>query len=336
MAKRLLVTGAGGFIGGFIIEEALRRGYEVTAAVRESTSRRFLTDERILFLILDYEDEQSMLQSISAEVAKSGRWDYVVHNLGATKAANFAAFETTNCEYLKRVVRCLKAADAVPECLLMMSSMGVLGVGDERGGSPFTDKSVPHPVTKYGLSKLLGENFLRSQTDVPYVILRPTGVYGPHERDYFLMIKSISRGFDFSVGFREQRLTFIYVEDLARAVIDALERAPRGNAYLISEDRDYSQRDFRRIVKAELGRRFVVPVKAPLWLVKMVCWASEQIALATLKLSTLNRDKYKILRQRNWRCDVTGAERDFGFKARVSLAEGLHRAIEWYRGAGWL
>ena len=69
MAKRVLVTGAGGFIGGFIIEEALRRGYEVTAAVRESTSRRFLTDERILFLILDYEDEQSMLQSISAEVA---------------------------------------------------------------------------------------------------------------------------------------------------------------------------------------------------------------------------------------------------------------------------
>ncbi|MCI6857423.1 MAG: NAD(P)-dependent oxidoreductase, partial [Bacteroidales bacterium] len=68
----------------------------------------------------------------------------------------------------------------------------------------------------------------------------------------------------------------------------------------------------------------------------MVCWASEQIALATLKLSTLNRDKYKILRQRNWRCDVTGAERDFGFKASVSLAEGLHRAIEWYRSAGWL
>ena len=67
MAKRVLVTGAGGFIGGFIIEEALRRGYEVTAAVRESTSRRFLTDERILFLILDYEDEQSMLQSIRAK-----------------------------------------------------------------------------------------------------------------------------------------------------------------------------------------------------------------------------------------------------------------------------
>ena len=47
MTKKVLVTGAGGFIGGFIVEEALKRGYDVWAAVRATTSRKYLTDSRI-------------------------------------------------------------------------------------------------------------------------------------------------------------------------------------------------------------------------------------------------------------------------------------------------
>ena len=56
MAKRVLITGAGGFIGGFIVAEALNRGYETWAAVRKSTSRKYLTDERINFIELDFSD----------------------------------------------------------------------------------------------------------------------------------------------------------------------------------------------------------------------------------------------------------------------------------------
>ena len=53
--KRLLVVGAGGFIGGFIAAEGVRRGMDVTVAVRESTSRRYLTAPGLHFLVLDYE-----------------------------------------------------------------------------------------------------------------------------------------------------------------------------------------------------------------------------------------------------------------------------------------
>ena len=48
---KILVTGASGFIGSFIVEEALRRDMEVWAAVRKSSSRKYLTDERINFII---------------------------------------------------------------------------------------------------------------------------------------------------------------------------------------------------------------------------------------------------------------------------------------------
>ena len=54
--------------------------------------------------------------------------------------------------------------------------------------------------------------------DFPYIILRPSGVYGPRERDYFLMAKSISQHIDFAVGFKRQDITFVYVEDVVQAV----------------------------------------------------------------------------------------------------------------------
>ena len=199
MTKKVLVTGAGGFIGGFIVEEALKRGYDVWAAVRATTSRKYLTDSRIHFIELDFTDTDKLTAALRTAVEGQGKWDYIVHNLGATKCANFADFNTINHEYLKRFIEALRTIDAVPEGFLMMSTMGVMGVGDEKNYTPFTERMIPMPNTKYGLSKLKSETYLQMQSDIPYIAFRPTGVYGPREGDYYLMIKSIAKGFDLSL-----------------------------------------------------------------------------------------------------------------------------------------
>lgn len=336
MAKKILITGAGGFIGGFMVAEALRRGYETWAAVRATTSRHFLQDERIHFIEFDFTDNDALAGTINAHVQQYGKWDYVVHNLGATKCTNFANFNLINCDYLKLLVDSLRAADAVPEAFLMISSLSVMGLGDEITYKPFTSSSIPQPNTFYGVSKFNGECYLRSLKDFPYTIFRCTGVYGPHERDYFLMMRSIKMGFDFSVGFKKQMLTFLYVKDLANAVMQSLEHGAECKTYFISHPQGYTQKQFREIVAKELGKKFVIPICCPLWLVKAVCKVSEFISIITLKPSTLNSDKYKILKQRNWLVDVSQAQQDFGFSPKYDLAAGVKEAIEWYRQAGWL
>ena len=150
------------------------------------------------------------------------------------------------------------------------------------------------------------------------------------------MMRSIKMGFDFSVGFRKQMLTFIYVKDLAAAVLDSLEHGAARKAYFISEPRGYTQDEFRKIVARKLGKRLVLPVKCPLWVVKIVCKVAESIGTLTMKPSTLNGDKFKIMKQRNWLCDTTEAQADFGFSPRYDLEAGVDEAIEWYRSAGWL
>lgn len=115
MTKKVLVTGAGGFIGGFIVEEALRRGYDVWAAVRATTSREFLKDSRINFVELDFTDGDKFKSTIEAQLRQHGAWDYVVHNLGATKCVNFNDFNRVNYGCLRLLVDTLRSLDAVPD-----------------------------------------------------------------------------------------------------------------------------------------------------------------------------------------------------------------------------
>ena len=328
--KRLLVIGAGGFIGGFIARQGLERGYDVTVAVRQSTSRRYLTDERLKFLVLDYGDAEAVAEAMNHALPNGERWDYVIHNLGATKCANFRDFDTINYRYLVNIVEALKNTGKAPERFLFMSSLSAMGPVDEKTYRPITNADVPHPNTRYGLSKMKAEEYLRYRSELPYIIFRATGVYGPREKDYLMMIKSIDGHIDVGMGYRKQLLTFIYVDDLVGAMFDALAAGVSNKTYIISEPRSYTQKQFRSMVADALGGRWVLPLKLPMWVVLAVSTLAEKFAAWRGKASTLNRDKYKIMKQRNWSCDVSEAQADFGFHADYPLERGVRATVEAY------
>lgn len=331
MKKRVLVVGAGGFIGGFIAQEALNRGYETWVAVRESTSRHWLSDERLRFLVLDYDNETSMVEAFNSALTDGERWDYIVYNLGATKCVNFADFNRINYLYLRSFTEAIRQSEKMPERLLFMSSLSALGPGDEKTYEPLTNRSIPIPNTRYGVSKIKAETYLETCADLPWTIFRPTGVYGPHEKDYLMMIKSIDSHWDFGVGFRRQMLTFIYVEDLVNAIFDAIDKPTTlKKKYIISEPKAYTQKEFRQIVAKELGGKWVIPMKLPMWIVYAASVVAERIGTLKGKPSTLNRDKFRIMKQRNWNCDVSDAIRDFGFNPQFPLERGIKETVKAY------
>jgi nucleoside-diphosphate-sugar epimerase len=333
--KRVLVVGAGGFAGGFIVEEGLRRGFEVWAGVRNTTSRQWLTDSRIKFIELDFDNPNTFPVAMNNALGDGERWDYIVYNLGATKCLRFSDFNRINYEYLRHFTEALHKCSKEPDRLLYMSSLSVMGPGDERGYTPFKSTDIPHPNTKYGASKLKAEMWLLT-SGINTIVFRCTGLYGPRDHDYFLMFDAIAKGFDFSVGYRKQQLTFLYIEDLAKGIYDALKDGRIGKTYLMAEGKTYTQKEFRKISAEIMGKRFVIGVKMPLWCVKVVSAIAEKIGVLRMKPSTLNRDKYHIMKQRNWAVDISDAQQDFGFKGTTDLREGVRKSIEWYRKEGWL
>lgn len=328
---RLLIVGGGGFIGGHIVAGALNRGFDTWVAVRASTSRSRLDDPRLHMLVLDYDSSGQMSRALADALPDGEAWDMVIYNLGATKCINFTDFNRINYLYLQRFVEAMRSAGKMPRRFLYMSSLSALGPGDEKGFEPLTDLTIPAPNTRYGVSKIKAETFLETCADLPWTIFRPTGVYGPCEQDYLMMIKSIDSHFDFGVGMRRQMLTFIYVTDLVNAMFDALATDTTvRRKYIISEDRAYTQKEFRRIVARHLRTRMVIPVKLPMWMAYVASVVAEKIGTLRGKPSTLNRDKYKIMKQRNWNCDVSHAKADFGFHVDYPLERGVALTVASY------
>lgn len=332
--KKVLIVGAGGFVGSFLVEEGLRRGYEVWAGVRATTSRKYLSQLELNFVTFDFDHPETLDKSLE-EAMPGAKWDYIIYNLGATKVKRYADFSRINYDYLRHFTEALHRTGKEPERFLYMSSLSAMGPGDEKGYTPYDEEMIPRPNTRYGASKLKAELWLQT-AGIPYIILRPTGVYGPRDHDYFLMFKAIARGFDFSVGFRRQMLTFIYAADLACAAFMALEKSPANEIYHISEPRAYSQKEFRQLAMAKMGKKIVVPMRMPLWIVKMVSGIAEKCGVAVNRPSTLNSDKYRIMKQRNWNVNVDKARRVLGFEAETPLAEGIEKSIRWYRREKWL
>lgn len=347
---RILVTGASGFIGSFIVEEGLRRGFEVWAGVRGTSSRRYLQDERIRFAQLDMQNATKLHDQLLAYKEEMGGrgWDFVVHAAGATKCLHTEDFFRTNTEGTRNLIDALRAADMVPRRFVFLSSLSIFGAIKEKPvrkpseDNPWvyepillTDK--PQPNTAYGRSKLAAEHYLTEQRDFPYTILRPTGVYGPRERDYFLMAQSIKQHIDVAAGLTPQEITFVYVQDVVQAVFKSMESAKaEGKAYFLSDGKIYNSRSYSDLVQQHLGGPWVLHLKLPLCILRTICWVSGRISKLTGKMNALNDDKYNILSQRNWQCDIAPAIDDFGYEPQWGLERGVAESIRWYKEEGWL
>jgi dihydroflavonol-4-reductase len=334
---KILVTGASGFIGSFIVEHALQKGMEVWAAVRATSSRRYLQDERIHFIELDLNNRETLCSQLSDHLSNHGKWDYIVHAAGATKCLHRKEFFDTNTVGTKNLVKSLIEQDMTPLMFVYISSLSVFGpVRESEPYSDILDTDAPSPDTAYGESKLQSEEFLTMFENFPHIILRPTGVYGPREKDYFMMAKSIKSHTDFAVGYKPQQLTFIYVLDLVQAIFLALEKGKSGKKYFVSDGKVYSSRTFSDLICRELKIKFLLRIKAPIWVLRAVTFCGEYIGRMRGQVTALNNDKYHIMRQRNWRCDISPIIKDLGYKPEYDLSRGVKLAIEWYKKEGWL
>ena len=325
---KILITGASGFIGSFIVEEALKQGFETWAVIRKSSSKEYLQDERIHFIELNLSSKAQLIEQL-----RPHQFDYVVHAAGVTKCLNKADFRHINTEGTKNLVDALLDLQMPLKRFVFLSSLSVFGaIKEQLPYDEIREDDTPKPNTEYGRSKLEAEKYIDSiGSRLPYTILRPTGVYGPREKDYFMMAKSIKQHIDFAVGYQRQDITFVYVTDVVQAVFLALEKGETGRKYFLSDGQVYQSTTFSDLIHEELGRPWWLRITAPVWVLRVVTFFGEYIGHMTGKVTALNNDKYNILRQRNWRCDIEPTRHELGFEPKVQLKEGVKTTIQWYK-----
>jgi nucleoside-diphosphate-sugar epimerase len=333
--KNVLITGASGFIGSFLVEEGLKQDLQVYAGIRKSSSRGYLQDERIQFIEFDFTSREKVIETLAECKKNNVRFKYIVHNAGLTKAKKKEDFYNVNCRNTINFIEALVETGMVPDKFLFVSSLAAYGPGHPDTGEPVRLDHEPKPIELYGKSKLEAERYITSLKDFPWLIVRPTGVYGPKEKDYFVFFQTINRGMEPYIGFKKQILTFIYVRDLVRLIYLALNSVHVNKAWFVSDGKEYPSEQFAEITKKALGKK-TIRFTVPLFIVKSIATIGESVAGLWGSIPTLNTDKYKVLKSTNWRCEVEPLEKDFGFKADYDLEKGVAETLAWYKKEGWL
>ncbi len=325
--KKILITGANGFVGSHLVVEALNRNYKVFASVRKTSNFSHLPLDKIQLVHPDLSDKNKLKEFFDSNET----FDYIIHNAGVTKTCKKEVFDTVNYQYTKNLIEALRETGKIPQKYIQISSLAAYGPGDPISLKPVKDTDAPQPISLYGESKLKTEKYIKSIKDFPYLIFRPTGVYGPREQDFYIMFKSIKKGLETYIGTKKQYISLIYVKDLSRLLMDALESEVVHKSYFASDLHTYTAEEFNNRIKKALNAK-TVQLVFPAKMVKYLTWLNEKLSCKLFgKIPTLNTEKFKEISQQNWLCDSSGLVYDFNFTPEYSLEEGIEETLNWYK-----
>ena len=331
----ILITGASGFIGSFLVEEGLKRNFQIFAGIRKSSSREYLQDSSIRFIEFDFSSKDNIQKTLEECKAQHIWFDYIIHNAGVTKAQKKGDYYRVNFLNTKNFIESLQSTGMIPQKFIFISSLAAFGPGNSKTMDPVKLSDNPFPVELYGKSKLEAEKYIRSLENFPWIIIRPTGVYGPREKDYFVFFKTINRGVETYIGSKKQILTFIYVKDLVKVIFDALLSPIVRKSYFASDGKEYDTEQFAAIARKHLKKK-TLRLVIPSGIVKQIAFSLEKIYGLWGQIPTLNSDKFKVLSSKNWKCETEPLEKDFGFTAEYDLDRGVAETIDWYKKNKWL
>ena len=329
MPSPALVTGATGFVGRHLVDALRKSGRPVRALVRDPG--KFLSvfpdPSGIEIHRGDMEDAKILNGAVQgAEV--------IFHVAGVTKALHNQDFDKVNHQAARLLYEAVRAQGLRPR-IVHVSSLAA--AGPSPGPEPPEDFSESRPVTRYGRSKLMGEEALREiLPGLPWTIVRPPVVFGPGDTDVLHFFRAVARGLNPILGHDRKLVSLVYVTDLAEALARAADAASAiGKTYYVGYDRAYRWSELGAIAARLMGRS-CRSVAIPLEIAWIGAAFAQILGRIRRKPTILNLEKLREAQQDYWVCSPAAATRDFGFCPGKPLEGAFEETIAWYREHGHL
>jgi nucleoside-diphosphate-sugar epimerase len=302
--KRVLVTGASGFVGRHVCRALHGAGAKVIGWVRSTDGMHDFPFEHRYVDLTERDD-------VRDGVVES-RVQYVIHLAAETYRGiethkYRASYETNLLGTLNLIEGC--------DRLQTLKRFIFIGTCEEYGNQPgpFDESCVEAPVTAYGLSKLSATQLLRSLAmvrDFPVWILRPSVVYGPgQDRSMFLpaLVGALLDGRRFAMTSGAQTRDYLYVDDLVSAIVGTFT-APRAGAYVLN-----------------------ISSAAPLRIEELARLAADIIGHDAQSLIDFGALEYRVGEAMHYSARNLLAQAVLNWKPRVSIEEGVRRTVEYMR-----
>ena len=306
MSRTIVITGATGFIGSMLAKRLASTGWHIRALVRSASLGKRPKDIESEWVTGDLEDTDSLKKLVAGA-------DAIVHCAGVVRGARQDDFNRINVDGVARLVQIATEQNPKPRFLLVSS----LAAREPQ-------------LSFYAASKRNGEKALVSLSgDMFWGVLRPPAVYGPGDREMLPLFQWMFRGLAPVIGSHKNRVSLLYVEDLADAIISWLHNSNHSKQFYELHDghqRGYSWQEIIDIVE-RLNGKSIFRANIPVPFVKLTASVNLMAAKVFGGSPMLTPGKVKELIHPNWVADNDLLSSETGWLPKVLLEEGLRNTL---------
>jgi nucleoside-diphosphate-sugar epimerase len=323
--EKIMVTGATGFLGNMLVRRLLDEGAQIRVLARSPEKARRMEALGAEIIAGDITDSDAVRQAVEGST-------YVYH-LAAALGGNLEAQIKANVEGTRTVMQA--AGEAKVRRVVHVSTISVYGyrhTGDVTEDMPLNPGADPYPITKKQAEEVVRQ--IADQQHVAYSIIRPAMIYGPRSGlwtgQFFRLAKRNPTPF---IGDGSGNTHPIYVDDVVEMLLMlATHPAAENQTFNCSADPAPTWREYLQGYSRLAGHQNWLALPVPL--ARLVVGMIGMLAPRRSALRDLTDMLNLVLSKTTFK--TTKARECLGWKAQVSLEEGIERCAPWLREKGWL
>lgn len=325
-SKRVLITGANGFLGAWLAKALVARGDDVRALVRPSSDASSLDETGATVVRGDVTDPPSLAPALEGVHT-------VFHLAGIRRAATRDEFMHVNAEGTR--LTCEAMVKAGSKRMVLVGSLAA--TGPSLGGVPRVEDDSFNPQEWYGESKMEAERIAFSYGDrLEVTCCRPSRIVGPGDHENLTFFKLVKKGLILRIGGAERKLSFVDVEDVVdQLLLQADKPEAIGQAFFAASDEQRSVEELMVMVRDSLQCKASVMV-VPELLLQFLGNAADVVTNTTGRKLPLNRKLARQLLAPGWTCSIEKARRLLGYAPKRTIRDSIQRSAESYLKLGWL
>lgn len=325
-ARKILITGANGFLGAALARALATHGDDVRCLVRPQSDASSLQNLPVKRVPGDVTDASSL------EPAVEGIHT-VFHLAGIRRGTSRDEFMAVNAEGTRLVAQAMVKANA--RRLVLVGSLAATGPSFD--GQPRKEDDAFAPQEWYGESKAEAERIAFSfSPSLEVTCCRPSRILGPDDKENLVFFRLVKKGIVLKLLGPRRELSFVDVDDVVKQLmLQATASEAIGESFFCASREKATLEELMRMV-ADILHLKTRTVPVPESVLRALGTGADITSRLLGRKLPLNRKLVRQLLAPGWTCDTTKARDVLGFEARITLLDSVKRSCESYRKAGWI
>lgn len=321
--KKVLVTGATGFTGGYLCSRLIEKGYTVKGLALPDMDIQALEKKGVEVIVGDLRQKETLIP-----VVKDVEQVYHIAAIYREQNVPRKLFFDVNVQGTKNLLEA--AQDSGVKRFIHCSTVGVQGEVKE---IPATEETPYNAGDYYQESKMRGEllalDFFRKKR-LPGVVFRPVGIYGPGDTRFLKLFRYISQGKFRMFGSGKVLYHLTYIDDLVNGILLVGETPGiEGEIFTLAGERYTTLNELVETIASVLDvsvskRHYPV---WPVWTAGVIC---ELICLPLRIQPPIYRRRVDFF-MKDRAFSIDKAKRILKYSPRIDLKTGLERTAQWYK-----